>query len=41
MLFNIHTLTHTHTHTHTELNIHLPPISKTIQVRGNRHAGHC
>ena len=28
---------HTHTHTHG----HLPPITKTIQARRTRHAGHC
>ena len=45
--------THTHTHTHTlnkswqqhptrhQLYGHLPPITKTIQARRTRHAGHC
>ena len=44
-----HTYTHTHTHTHIYIYIyirhqlygHLPPITKTIQVRRTRHAGHC
>ena len=45
--------THTHTHAHIlnkswqqhptrhQLYGHLPPITKTIQVRRTRHAGHC
>ena len=39
--------THTHTHTHTHIYIYIyiyiyiSPISKTIQVRQARHAGHC
>ena len=28
-------------HTRHQLNGHLPPITKTIQVRRTRHAGHC
>ena len=27
--------------TRHQLYVHLPPITKTIQVRRNRHAGHC
>ena len=27
--------------TEQQLYVHLPPITKTIQVRQNRHAGHC
>ena len=37
-------LTHTHTHKHPtrhQLYGHLPPITKTIQVRRTIHAGHC
>ena len=48
-----HTHTHAHTHTavlnkswrqhptRLQLYGHLPPITKTIQVRRTRHAGHC
>ena len=27
--------------TKQQLYVHLPPITKTIQVRRNRHAGNC
>ena len=39
--FNAKSCSHTHTHTHTHTYGHLPPITKTIQVRRTRHAGHC
>ena len=47
---DMHVSTHKHTHTHThwqrhptrhQLYGHLPPITKSIQVRRTRHAGHC